>query len=387
MGMVGGGQGAFIGSVHRMAAALDGQIDLVCGAFSRDPDNCIATGNQLALEPDRIYQRYSDMFAREAERIDGSAIQCVSIVTPNHMHVPIAKAAIRAGFHVICDKPAGISLAEVRELASMIDKSNAIYALTHTYLGYPMVWQARHIAQSPRFGAIRKVLVEYPQGWLAGQAELDGSKQAEWRTDPAKSGPSGAMGDIGSHAHSLVEFVTSARMDRLSARLRTHFNDRLLDDDGEISFSLDNGATGVLLASQVCTGEENALKIRVYGENGSLTWHQMEPNTLLEGRAEGTIHVHRSGVDKPLCPEALERCRLPSGHPEGYIEAFANLYREFAGLMRNPRLAETSLLPGIGEALRGMAFLEAAVASHANGSAWTDVQNFPDHSGYLEQGA
>jgi len=284
MGMVGGGQNAFIGSVHRMAAALDGKIDLVCGAFSRDHQNTLKTGRSLGLDESRLYKSYQDMFDQEAK-------------------LPLADVIEQTGVH---------------------------YGLTHTYLGYPMVWQAQYLAAQPEFGAIRKVYVEYPQGWLAQDQENAGSKQAEWRTDPARSGLAGCMGDIGTHAHSLAEFVTQSRMTEIAARLRTHVEGRLLDDDGEMSFTLANGATGVLTSSQVCVGEENSLKIRVYGENRSLEWHQMEPNTLIERRADGPYLIHRAGVDKPLCDAALAKCRLPSGHPEGYIEAFANLYREFA---------------------------------------------------------
>ncbi|WP_209347184.1 Gfo/Idh/MocA family oxidoreductase [Pontixanthobacter sp. CEM42] len=383
MGMVGGGDGAFIGAVHRMAAALDGRIDLVCGAFSRDHDNCRRTGESLGLEADRCYERYSEMFAKEAARADGTKMECVSIVTPNHLHVPIAKAAIEAGFHVICDKPAGISFDEVVNLAKTVEQTGAHFALTHTYLGYPLVWQARHLAAQPEFGSIRKVLVEYPQGWLAGDAEKSGSKQAAWRVDPQYSGPAGAMGDIGSHAHSLVEFITGSRMDTVAARLRSHFDDRVLDDDGEVSFTLANGATGTLIASQVCVGEENSLSIRVYGEHSSLTWKQMEPNTLTERRADGLIRIHRPGTDKPLCDEALARCRLPSGHPEGYLEAFGNLYRDFANIIRTPTYSPTTPLPGIAEGLRGMAFLEAVVASSKNGAEWTELAPSPEFRGVL----
>ncbi len=383
MGMVGGGDGAFIGSVHRMAAALDGRIELVCGSFSRDLQNCRKTGEALGLEAERCYANYGEMFAKEAACSDGSGMECVSIVTPNHLHVPIASAAIGAGFHVISDKPAGIAFEEVASLAKTIEQADTQYLLTHTYLGYPMVWQARHLAQQPSFGTIRKILVEYPQGWLSSNVESSGSKQAAWRIDPKFSGPSGAMGDIGSHAHSLVEFVSGYRMDKVAARLRSHFADRTLDDDGEVSFKLANGATGVLIASQVCVGEENSLSIRVYGENASISWKQMEPNSLIEARANGTTQTHRAGTDKPLCDEALARCRLPSGHPEGYIEAFANLYRDFASALRDPENSKPTFLPGIAEGLRGMAFLEAVVASSKQDGRWTDLAPSPQFHGIL----
>ncbi|MBX7495769.1 Gfo/Idh/MocA family oxidoreductase [Qipengyuania sp. 6B39] len=385
LGMIGGGQGAFIGAVHRAAARLDGATALVCGCFSRDPANSRETAQALHLDPERAYPSAAEMFAAEAAR-GNDAMEAVVIVTPNDTHVPLAKAAAEAGFHVMSDKPAGIALSEVKSLAETLSVSGTAYGLTHTYLGYPMVWQARHLATSKAFGAIRRILVEYPQGWLSSRAEADGSKQAEWRTDPARSGPSGAFGDIGSHAHSLAEFVANSRMTRLSARLRSHFVERRLDDDGEASFEMENGATGVLVASQVCAGEENSLAIRIYGENAGLEWRQMEPNTLIERRGDGSVFVHRAGVDKPLCDEALARCRLPSGHPEGYIEAFANLYRDFAGAVRDGAPLASRGVPGIAEALRGMAFLEASVASAQADGAWTDIaapSTGPDLKGLL----
>ena len=376
MGMVGGGQGAFIGNAHRMAAALDGQTSLICGAFSRDHGNCKVTGAQLGLEAERCYSDYETMFAQEASRraSEGDAMQCVSIVTPNHLHVPIAKAAARNGFHIICDKPAAISLSEARELSAILRENNVYYALTHTYLGYPMVWQARHLADSGQLGAIKKVLVEYPQGWLAGALEDSGNKQAAWRTDPKLSGPAGAMADIGTHAQNLVEFITGSPMTEVSARLRAHRENRVLDDDGDVAFTLANGATGMLVASQVCTGEENSLSIRVYGEKASLEWRQMEPNTLFERSNDDVSKIHRAGIDRPLCDAALAHCRLPSGHPEGYLEAFANIYRHFALAIREPEQNTAQYVPGIGAGLRGMAFIEAVIASNAHGGVWQTIE-------------
>ena len=376
MGMVGGGQNAFIGSVHRMAAALDGKIDLVCGAFSRDHENTLETGRSLGMETSRLYKSYAEMFEVEATLPEETRMEFVCIVTPNHLHVPISIAAAKAGFHVMCDKPAALDLSETKTLADVIKRTGVYYGLTHTYLGYPMVWQAQHLAKQKEFGDIRKVYVEYPQGWLAQDQENAGSKQAEWRTDPARSGLAGCMGDIGTHAHSLAEFITQSRMTEVAARLRTHVDGRLLDDDGEMSFTLANGATGVLTSSQVCVGEENSLKIRIYGEHRSLEWHQMEPNTLIERRADGPYLIHRAGVDKALCDLALSKCRLPSGHPEGYVEAFANLYREFAELIRNtekPDISSTGV-PSLDEALSGMAFLEAVVESHNNNGVFTNIE-------------
>lgn len=376
MGMLGGGSGAFIGAVHRMAAALDGEIDLVAGAFSRDPENNRRSGEMLGIDPARRYSDCMTLLAGEAARSD--PVRLLSIVTPNDTHVPFSKAAAEHGVPVMSDKPAGISLAEVEDLARTLENAGAHYGLTYTYLGYPMVWQARHLAQQSAFGPIRKVIVRYTQGWLAQRVEVAGSKQAEWRVDPEIAGPAGALGDIGSHAHSLAEFVTGSRMDRLSARLRSHYPSRPLDDDGEIAFTLENGATGVLISSQVCAGEENDLSIRVYGENGGLEWRQMEPNSLVERRDDGSVVIHRAGVDKPLCKKALARCRLPSGHPEGYIEAFANLYRDFARALKDGVAPVSRGVPGIAEALRGMAFLEAAVASSAEDGAWQPIKA-PDY--------
>lgn len=386
MGMVGGGQGAFIGAVHRMAAALDGEIDLVCGAFSRDLANCTATGRGLGLSDDRCYSDLGTMLERESALTDTSAMQLLSIVTPNNSHVDFAQKAAKGGFHVMSDKPAGISLAEVEDLAATLQKTGAHYGLTHTYLGYPMVWQARHIAASPEFGPVRKVHVRYVQGWLASAAEDSGNKQAAWRVDPALAGPAGALGDIGSHAHSLAEFICDSRMSSLMAHLRSHLPGRLLDDDGEILFEMESGVTGSLISSQICAGEENGLSITIYGENAGLEWRQEEPNSLIERRASGEIITHRAGVDKPLCDEALSRCRLPSGHPEGYVEAFANLYRNFARALRDEVAPISYGVPGIAEALRGMAFLEAAVESSNCAGARTEIKEpacGPDRKGLL----
>lgn len=369
MGMVGGGQGAFIGAVHRMAAALDGQIDLVCGAFSQSLDNTIETGLSLGLDSSRLYLSYKEMFAAEAQLPEDQRMEFVAIVTPNHLHVPISMKALESGFHVMCDKPAGISVEEVANLRTAVQQSELLYGLTHTYAGYPMVWQARHLAQTNQLGELKKIHVEYPQGWLAKALESEGSKQASWRTDPQKAGLSGCMGDIGTHAHHLAEFISGQRVLRLSARLNCHVNGRLLDDDGTIMFDMDGGITGTLIASQVCAGEENALKINVYGSEGGVEWSQMAPNTLQEKRPSGIV-LHRAGVDKPLCDEALARCRLPSGHPEGYLEAFANLYRDFAQAIRHKK---DNNLPGIDDGLRGMTFLQALVDSHNQSSAWVNV--------------
>ena len=372
LGMIGGGEGAFIGAVHRAAARLDGDIELVGGAFSRNEAITRATGSALHLDLARCQSDAHALFEAERARSD-DGMEAISIVTPNDSHVPLAIAAAQAGLHVISEKPAGISLQQVEVLAEMLSATGAAYGLAHTYLGYPMVWQARHLAGQASFGPVRKILVEYTQGWLTSRVEAEGSKQAEWRTDPAQSGPSGAFGDIGSHAHSLAEFVADSRMIRIASRLRNHFPERSLDDDGEASFEMENGATGILVASQVCAGDENSLTLRIYGEKAGLEWCQMEPDRLTERNADGTVTIHRAGIDKPLCEEALSRCRLPSGHPEGYLEAFANIYRSFAKSVRDGVSPASQGVPGIAEALRGMAFLEACVASAAADGAWVDI--------------
>jgi predicted dehydrogenase len=366
MGMVGGGNGAFIGAVHRMAASLDGKIELVCGAFSQNIENTKMTGLELGLDENRLYASFEEMLSEEGKLPKDQRMEFVSIVTPNHLHVPISLEALKSGYHVMCDKPAGISVEEVSTLSNVVKQSTLHFGLTHTYAGYPMVWQARHLAQTNQLGELRKIIVEYPQGWLAKELESEGSKQASWRTDPKKSGISGCMGDIGTHAHHLAEFISGQKITRLSASLKSHIDGRLLDDDGAIQFEMDDGITGTLVASQVCAGEENALKIKIYGSEAGLEWSQMEPNTLHEKTNRGVM-LHRAGVDKPLCDEALKRCRLPSGHPEGYIEAFANLYRDFALGIRSKSKSD---VPSIEEGLRGMTFLQTLVDSHNQEGAW-----------------
>lgn len=372
--MVGGGRGAFIGAAHRMAAALDGQIELVCGAFSSNAEVSIESGAELGLEADRCYPDYATMFEAEAALPKEERMEFVAIVTPNHLHVPVAIAAAKAGFHVMSDKPAGISLAEVQELARVLAETGVLYGLTHTYLGYPMVRQARHLVASGAIGTVRKVIAEYPQGWMAGPIEDSGNKQAAWRVDPARAGLGGALGDIGTHAHNLGEFVSGQKVVELAAKLRAHRANRVLDDDGEVNVLYENGATGLVTFSQVCAGEENALKLRIYGETGGLEWSQMEPNSLIHHIAGEPYRVHRAGVDKPLCDEALAHCRLPSGHPEGYLEAFANLYRHFAAAIRDPQAECAKWVPGIEAALRGMAFVEQCVASNNGGGGFVPLE-------------
>ena len=373
MGMLGGGEGAFIGAVHRHAAGLDGNYQLVCGAFSRNEENNTRTASALNVSTSRTYGSWQTMLEEEAKLPEQQRMQVVVIVTPNHLHVPISLAAIKAGFHVFCEKPAGVSFAEVKELQDVIHASESLYGLAHTYLGYPMVWQARHLVESGKLGKIRKVYVEYPQGWLSGEEETH-NKQAQWRTDPAISGATGAMGDIGTHAFGLVEFVLNDSVTSLCGELNTHVEGRRLDDDGAALIKTKKGASGVLIASQVCAGEENALKIRVYGDKGGLEWRQMEPNSVIYRPVDAPYQVFRAGQGQVgLCDAASARCRVPAGHPEGYLEAMANLYTDFAKAVRANQKGKADGVPGINSGIRGMVFIDAMLASTDSDTKWESV--------------
>ena len=373
MGMIGGGEGAFIGAVHRHAAGLDGNYQLVCGAFSRNEENNTRTASALNVSTSRTYVSWQSMLEEEAKLPEQQRMQVVVIVTPNHLHVPISLAAIKAGFHVFCEKPAGVSFAEVKELQDVIHASESLYGLAHTYLGYPMVWQARHLVESGKLGKIRKVYVEYPQGWLSGEEETH-NKQAQWRTDPAISGATGAMGDIGTHAFGLVEFVLNDSVTSLCGELNTHVEGRRLDDDGAALIKTKKGASGVLIASQVCAGEENALKIRVYGDKGGLEWRQMEPNSVIYRPVAAPYQVFRAGQGQVgLCDAASARCRVPAGHPEGYLEAMANLYTDFAKAVRANQKGKADGVPGINSGIRGMVFIDAMLASTDSDTKWESV--------------
>ena len=373
MGMIGGGEGAFIGAVHRHAAMLDGNYQLVCGAFSRNEENNLRTASSLNVPTSRSYTSWQTMLEEEAKLPEQQRMQVVVIVTPNHLHVPISITAIKAGFHVFCEKPAGVSFAEVKELQDVVHASESLYGLAHTYLGYPMVWQARHLVESGMLGKIRKVYVEYPQGWLSGEEETH-NKQAQWRTDPAISGATGAMGDIGTHAFGLVEFVLNDSVTSLCGELNTHVEGRRLDDDGAALIKTKKGASGVLIASQVCAGEENALKIRVYGDKGGLEWRQMEPNSVIYRPIDAPYQVFRAGQGQVgLCNEASARCRVPAGHPEGYLEAMANLYTDFAKAVRANQKGKAEGVPGINSGIRGMVFIDAMLASTDSDSKWESV--------------
>lgn len=378
MGMVGGGAGAFIGDVHRKAAALDGQIEQVCGAFSRSAENSIATGRSLFLDPERAYGSWQEMLDRERRRPADERMELVSIVTPNDVHLPVARAALEAGYHVISDKPATRDLAEALELKSAVESADGLYGLTHTYLGYPLVKEARDLAAQGELGKLRRIYVEYPQGWLSTLLEATGQKQADWRTDPERSGPSGCMGDIGTHAATLAEYITGDLIAEVCADLTIFVEGRKLDDDGAVLFRTEGGAKGVLTASQVCSGEENNLKIRVYGESGGLEWHQQEPNTLWLKRQGEPARRLRAGVDQGyLSAAAHAHMRTPSGHPEGYFEAFANIYRNFAYAIAAHEAGEAHDplhdYPTIEEGVSGLAFIDAIIRNDRSGEKWTKV--------------
>ncbi len=377
-GMVGGGRGAFIGAVHRIAANMDGQIELVCGAFSSEPEKSRASGEDLFLHADRCYGDFEEMIRKEAARPVTDRMDFISIVTPNHMHFPPAKMGLENGFHVLSDKPATFSLAEAKELAVVIQKTGLLYGLTHNYTGYPMVKEARDLVKEGKLGAIRKVVVEYPQGWLATRIEGSGQKQASWRTDPKRSGAAGCVGDIGTHAENLAEYITGLQISELAADITSFVEGRALDDDANVLLRFAGGAKGVLHCSQISVGEENNINIRVYGEKGSLEWHQKEPNTLLVKWPDKPMEIYRAAMGY-LSKAAAAASRTPPAHPEGYLEAFANVYRNFAERIR-AHLAGTepgplvSDYPKIEDGIRGMAFIEAVVESSHKNSAWTKLQ-------------
>ena len=373
MGMIGGAEGAFIGAVHRIAARLDGLIDLVAGSFSSDPARSQSTATMLGIDPARCYDTYQDMFQEEAKLADNQRIDFVVIVTPNHLHFPIAKLAIESSFHVLSDKPATLNLQEARALQTLINSSDCLYGLTHTYTGYPMVKEARYRIAQGQLGAIRKVVVEYSQGWLATQKDEAG-KQAQWRLDATKAGISCCIADIGVHAANLVEYVSGLAIEALCADLNHVVPGRTLDDDGTVLLRFDNGCKGVLLASQIALGEENNLNLRIYGDKGSLEWSQMEPNSLWLKSHNAPTTLLRAGV--ALQSEAARNAlRTPAGHPEGYLEAFANIYVNFTKLIEAKKAGRAVNnhqfdVPGIEDAIRGMAFIENAVEASSKNTKW-----------------
>jgi predicted dehydrogenase len=382
MGMIGGGPGAFIGAVHRIAANMDSEIELVCGAFSSDPEKSRQTGMQLSLPPERIYGSYKEMIRSENALPLNERMDFVSIVTPNHVHFEPARLALENGFHVVLDKPLAFNLDEARKLKEIADKSKLLFCLTHTYTGYPMVKEARQQVLSGKFGKIRKVYVEYPQGWLSGPLEqLDASthsfKQAAWRTDPSQSGIAGGMGDIGTHAFNLAEYVSGLTVKKICADINTVVEGRQLDDDGTVLLKFDNGASGFLFATQVAAGEENNVKIRVYGEKGGIVWQQEDANSLVVKWFEKPAEVYRAGTTY-LGSYAKHNTRTPAGHPEGYLEAFGNLYRNFAlcvkaKLAGKEPLPEWQDFPGVDEGVRGMEFVVKVIESGKSNAKWTDL--------------
>lgn len=375
MGMVGGGKEAFIGAVHRIAANMDGLIELSCAALSRNPEVAKESGKALFLPDDRTYTSYEEMIKTESTLPADKRMDFIAIVTPNHAHFGPAMMALEHGFHVVIEKPMVFSLDEAKQLKKKVDETGLLLCLTHTYSGYPMVKQARYMVQNGTFGKIRKIYVEYPQGWLSTLSEKDGNVQATWRTDPNTSGKSGCMGDIGTHAAHLAEYITGLKITHLCADLNTVVEGRSLDDDGGVLLKFDNGASGVLFASQVCAGEENPLKIRIYGELGGIEWAQQEPNTLLVKWLDQPAQIYRAG-NGYLSSFAKHNTRTPGGHPEGYLEAFGNIYRNFALSLSariNGEEATPEMLdyPRVEEGVRGMAFIDNVVKSSASKEKWT----------------
>lgn len=374
-GMVGGGEGAFIGAVHRMAAALDSEYELVCGAFSSDAERNRRSAEALGLDAGRAYPTFDALLAGEAALPADRRMEALAIVTPNHLHAPMAIAALDAGFHVLSEKPMALNLAEAQEIGAAVARSGKLYGLAFTYSGYPLIEEARVRVARGDFGKIRLVQAEYSQGWLSRPIDADGNKQAEWRTDPARAGLGGCLGDIGTHAFQLAEHVSGLAVESLSADLTTHVAGRRLDDDVSALLRFAGGARGVLKASQVAAGDENGLRLRIHGEEGGLEWSQMEPNSLTLRWLDRPTEVIRAG-GPGLDPATMARLRTPAGHPEGYIEAFANLYRSFgralrAGTGAPPPRGAADWFPGIADGLRTMAFVEAVIENASGDAKWT----------------
>ncbi|TVR35011.1 MAG: gfo/Idh/MocA family oxidoreductase [Spirochaetaceae bacterium] len=374
LGMVGGGRDAFIGAVHRSAAWLDGMYELSAGALSSTPEKAKASGKDLGLSDERNYESWEQMLEKESARAEGERIDAVSIVTPNHMHFPVAKAFVEAGFHVICDKPLVHSSEQAEELVRLVEQKGTVFAVTYNYTGYPMVKQARQMVRDGALGAIRKVIVEYNQDWLATKLEDQGAKQAEWRTDPKRSGIAGVVGDIGSHAENLVATITALELESLCADVSTFVPGRALDDDANLLVRYRSGAKGLMFASQISAGEENDLRIRIYGEKASLTWHQENPNYLRYKPLGEPEQVLKRGTGY-LCEAAQRAGRIPPGHPEAFIEAFANVYRN-AGLSikalkegRTPDEFESDF-PTVADGARGVKFIEKTIESGKSSQKW-----------------
>jgi predicted dehydrogenase len=376
LGMVGGGLGAFIGAVHRNAAWIDGCYDLVCGAFSSTPERSKESGADLGLDAARVYGSYKELFEKEKSLTESERMQVVAIVTPNHVHFEPTKLALESGFHVVLDKPMTYSLAEAQDLAKVVKATGKRFCLTHTYTGYPMVKEARQLVRSGKIGRLRKIYVEYPQGWLSTFLEGSDQKQASWRTDPARSGVAGCMGDIGTHAFNLAEYVSGLKVTKLCADINTYVEGRKLDDDGDVLLRFESGASGTLFATQVAAGAENNINIRVYGEKGGIEWKQEDCNSLVVRSLDGPAQVYRAGTGY-VGSYAAHNSRTPAGHPEGYLEAFANLYRNFAfcvnaDLEGKKTEPEWEDYPGVEDGVRGMAFIESVIASGKSDKKWFD---------------
>src|SRR3712207_4610883 len=378
MGMVGGGSGALIGAVHRRAAVMDGEVEFVAGALSSTADKALASGRELGLTDERNYASWERMLEAELSLPEEERVDFVSVVTPNHMHHPVARAFAEAGFNVVLDKPTVQTSQEAEDLMRVVEGSGVVFAVTYTYTGYPMVKQARHMVRDGLLGEVRKVIVEYNQGWLASRLEESGAKQAEWRTDPARSGIAGAVGDIGSHAENLVSTITGLEVSEICAELTTFVEGRRLDDDANLLVRYTGGARGVLIASQISAGEENDLRIRVYGSEGGLEWRQEEPNYLVSRPMEAPAQVLKRGNDY-LCEEAKRASRLPAGHPEAFIEAFANVYMSVAGALRarHEGAGPGGLrddFPSVYDGARGVHFIEKTVESSRSEKKWLDAR-------------
>lgn len=377
MGMVGGGLGSFIGAIHRNAALLDNCIDLVCGSFSSDFQNSLETGETLFLEKNRVYKTYDEMISKESAKSEDQRMDIVSIVTPNHLHYDPAIKALDNGFPVIIDKPLTFDTNQAKKLVEKVNQTKLPFAVTHTYTGYPMVKEAKNIIESGKLGKIRKVAVEYPQGWLTTNLENTDNKQASWRTDPSKSGKAGSMGDIGTHAANMVEYITGKKIIKLFAKVNIVVEGRLLEDDGNVLISLEDNIEGNLMTSQIATGEENDLKVRVWGELGGIEWKHSTPNTLIHKLNGKPNQILRAGVDNSyLSKFALSHCRTPSGHPEGFIEAFANIYRNFSYAVNNYKnsIEHDPIydFPTVEHGYRGMKFIDAVIES-SKSSKWINI--------------
>ncbi len=380
MGMVGGGNDAFIGAVHRIAAFMDGKIELVCGAFSIDPQISKQSGEDLFVAPERVYLNYEEMIEKESLLPEGERMDFVTIVTPNFLHFSPAKLAMEKGFDVVVEKPMTVSVEEAKELQETVERTGRTLCLTHTYSGYPMVKQAKAMVKEGHFGKIRKIVVEYPQGWLSRLTEREGNAGAAWRADPKRSGKSLVMGDIGTHAAHLAEYVSGLKIEELCADLTTFVEGRLLDDDGSVLLRFENGAKGVLMASQISAGEENAVRIRIYGEKGGLEWANEDPNNLIIKMLDQPRQLYRTGnayaAPYTLSSFATHNTRVPAGHPEGLLESFANIYRNFAATVTAKREGKTPTaeqldFPTVYDGVRGMAFIDTVVKNNEGTEKWT----------------